>query len=264
MRGRQRVLVVLAEPVAPLLAKTADEIMRSTGIAPLEQVKACVAGQLAQGGVVGGGQVGGQHVRRQPRPPGPGDRIRRVAGVAGGQQRLGVSAGGRGLGGGEPFAQDGLGEPVHLQPAVIDAGQRLPRQVGQGLPPGQRVRRPGRQLAGQDAGGGGEQALRDGLGGQERAHAGQLGRGRVLTGEPVRDQAGGGRQRPGVRPRRPLGQQLPGPGPQQRQELIGGHAGVRHEPRRLGDGQRQVPELGGEPVRVGPGQHGDPGLQDRH
>ena len=238
--------------------------MGSTGIAPLDQVPACVAGQLAQGGAVGGGQIGGQHVRRQSRPPGPGDRIRRVAGVAGGQQRLSVFAGGSGLGGGEPFAQDGLGEPVHLQPAVIDTGQRLPRQMGQGLPPGQRVRGPGRQLAGQDADGGGEQALRDRFGCQERAHAGQLGRGRVLAGEPVRNQAGGGRQRPRVRPRRPLGQQLPGPGPQQHQELIGCHAGVRHEPRRLGDGQRQVPELGGEPVRVGSGEHGDPGLQDRH
>ena len=58
-------------------------------------------------------------------------------------------AGGGGLGGGEPVAQDGLGEPVHLQPALIDAGQRLPGQVGQGLPPGQRVGGPGRQVAGQ-------------------------------------------------------------------------------------------------------------------
>ena len=58
-------------------------------------------------------------------------------------------AGGGGLAGGEPVAEDGLGEPVHLQPAVIDPGQRLPGQVGQGLPPGQRVGGPGRQLAGQ-------------------------------------------------------------------------------------------------------------------
>ena len=61
-------------------------------------------------------------------------------------------AGGGGLGGGEPVAEDGLGEPVHLQPAVIDAGQRLAGQAGQGLPPGQRVGGPGRQLAGQLAG----------------------------------------------------------------------------------------------------------------
>jgi len=168
--------------------------------------------------------------------------------------------------GGSPglLAQDGLGEPVHLQPAVIDTGQRLPGQMCQGLPPGQRVAGPGRQLPGQDAGGAGEQGLGDRFGCQERAQAGQFGRGRILAGELVGDQAGGGRQRPRVRTRRALIQQLPGPGPQQHQELIGCHAGVRHEPRRLGDSQWQVPELGGELVRVGSGERGDPGLQDRH
>src|SRR6185437_10158488 len=113
VRGDQRVLVILPEPVAPLPVKTVSELVGSTGIAPLDQVPACITGQLAQGGVVGGGQVGGQHVRRQCRPLGPGDRIRWVAGVAGGQQCLSVVAGGGGLVGGEPFAQDGLGEPVH-------------------------------------------------------------------------------------------------------------------------------------------------------
>ena len=60
-------------------------------------------------------------------------------------------AGGGGLGGGEQVAEDGLGEPVHLQPAVIDTGQRLPGQAAQGLPPGQRVGGAGRQVAGQIA-----------------------------------------------------------------------------------------------------------------
>ena len=120
-------------------------------------------------------------MRHQPRPPGPGSRVGRVAGVAGGQDRLGACAGRGGLIGGEAVAQDGLGEPVHLQPALIDPGQRLPGQLGQGLPPGQRVRRPGRQLTGQFAGGAGEQVFRDRLGGQERAQPGQLAGGRVLA-----------------------------------------------------------------------------------
>ena len=67
-------------------------------------------------------------------------------------------------------------------------------------------------------------------------------------------QPGGGGQRPRVgRPGDRLVQQRPGPGPQQPQVLPGGYAGAGHEPGGLGDGQRQVPELGGEPVRVGPG-----------
>ena len=164
MCGRQRVLAVLAEPVAPLQEKTADEIVGRAGIAALYQVPARVAGQLAQGGAVGAGQVGGQHVRHQPRPLGPGCRIRRVAGIAGGQHRLGARAGGGGPGRGEPVTQDGLGEPVHLQPTVIDTGQRLPRHLRQGPPPGKRVRGPGGQLAGQDADRAGEQAFRDRLG----------------------------------------------------------------------------------------------------
>ena len=65
------------------------------GIAACEQVTAPVAGQLAQAGVAGGGQVGGQQVRHQPGPPGPGGGIIRVAGVAGGQDRLGAGRGWR-------------------------------------------------------------------------------------------------------------------------------------------------------------------------
>ena len=44
VRGRQRVRVVLAEPVAPVPVQAAGEIMGGAGIAPLEQVPACVAG----------------------------------------------------------------------------------------------------------------------------------------------------------------------------------------------------------------------------
>jgi hypothetical protein len=67
----------------------------------------------------------------------------------------------------------------------------LPGQACQGLRPGQRVGDPGRQVAWQDAGCAGEQVSRDRLGGQERSHAGQLGRGRILAGETVRDQIRG-------------------------------------------------------------------------
>ena len=54
---RQGVLVIGAEPVTPPLAQVAGEIKGDAGIAAGEQVAACVAGQLAQAGVVGGGQV---------------------------------------------------------------------------------------------------------------------------------------------------------------------------------------------------------------
>jgi len=81
-----------------------------------------VAGHPAQAGVFGGGQVGGDQVRHQPRPPRPGDRIDRIRGVAGGQDRLGAPAGGGSLLRGQAAAQDDLGEPVHLQAALVDPG----------------------------------------------------------------------------------------------------------------------------------------------
>jgi hypothetical protein len=83
---------------------------------------------------------------------------------------------------------------VHLQSAVIDAGQRLPGEAGQGLPPDQRISGPDRKVAGQLAGGAGEHLGGNRLGGQERAQPGQRGGGRILAAEPVRDQICGGRQ----------------------------------------------------------------------
>ena len=145
------------------------------------------AGQLAQAEAVGGGQVGGQQMRHQPCPLRPGDGIGRVAGVVGGQDRLGAGAGGGGLGRGETVAENGLGEFVHLQSAVIDAGQRLPGQMGQGLVPRQRVGGAGGQLPRQFAGGGSDQLFRDRGRSEESAEARQLGSGRVLASEPVRD-----------------------------------------------------------------------------
>ena len=53
---------------------------------------------------------------------------------------------------------------------------------------------PGCQLSGQDIDGAEEQVLRDRFGCQERAYAGELGRGRILASKPVRHQAAGGRQ----------------------------------------------------------------------
>jgi hypothetical protein len=87
--------------------------MSGTGIGAGQQVPARVAGHPAQALIVGGGQVGGQQVRHQLRPPWPRDRIIRIAGIGRGQDRLSTSAGGDGLAWGEPVAQDGLGEPVH-------------------------------------------------------------------------------------------------------------------------------------------------------
>ena len=190
MRGRQRVLVVVAEPFAPVLVQIGWQGHGRCGYRRGPAGTSMRRRPSAQGRDVGGGQVGGQQVRHQLRPPRPGDRVGRVAGVGGGQDRLAACAGGGGLVGGEPVAQDGLGEPVHHQPALVDPGQRLPGQVGQGLPPGQRVSRPGGQLAGQFAGVAGEQVFGDRLGGQERAQAGQLGGGRVLDGRAGRRPAG--------------------------------------------------------------------------
>ena len=124
---------------------------------------------------------------------------------------------------GEPVPQDGLGEPVHHQAALVDPGQRLPGQVGQGLPPGQRISRPGGQLAGQFAGSAGEQVFRDRLGGQERAQAGQLGGGRVVAGRAGPRSAGSRRPatagrttpaRPGPAASRPGSPAGPGTGRQ--------------------------------------------------
>ena len=248
-----------------MTAQVRGKVAGGAGIAASQQVPARVAGHPAQARAVGGGRVGGQQVRHQLRPPRPGDRVNRVAGVGGGQDRLGAGAGGGGLLAGEPVPQDGLGEPVQHQAALVDPGQRLPGQAGQGLPPGQRIGRPGGQLARQFARGAGEQVLGDRLGGQERAHAGQLGGGRILVLEPAGGQPGRRGQRPRIRrPRRGLVQQLPGLGPQQVQVLGGAHAGLGHEPGRLRNRQRQVPELGGEPARVGRAQPGHPVPQQRH
>lgn len=86
-------------------------------------------------------------MRHQPCPTRPAGRIGRVAGMVGDQDRLSLGASGGGLGRGEPLAENSLGEFVHLQPAVINAGQPLPGQVGQSLMPGQRVGGAGWQLA---------------------------------------------------------------------------------------------------------------------
>jgi hypothetical protein len=182
VRGHERVLVILAEAVTPLLVETAHQVSWCAGVTALDQVPARTAGELAKVSAVGAGQVSGQHVGQQPRPLGPGFGIGRVAGVAGRQDRLGARARGGRAGRGQLVAQDGLGEPVHLQPAAIDAGQRLPRYVQQGLPPCQRIGGLGCQLAWQQAGSAGEQVVGYRLGGQECAEAGQLGSGGVLFG----------------------------------------------------------------------------------
>jgi hypothetical protein len=70
---------------------------------------------------------------------------------------------------------------------MIEAGQRLCRQMGQGLAPGQRVRSAGGQLACQQTGGMGEQILGDQLGREKCAQIGQLGGCCVLVGQPSRD-----------------------------------------------------------------------------
>ena len=243
--GHQRVQMIRAKPVAPLLPQVVHETPRGSGIAALDQVPAHAANKLAQCRAVGGAEVGGQHVRHQLRPPRPGAGIGRVTGIASRQDRFGALARGGGAGGGQPVAEDGLGEPVHLQPAVIDAGQRLCRHVGKSLPPGQRVGGRRRQLGWQRADGAGEQVLGNRLWCQERAQAGEFSGGRVPVCQPVRQQSGGGCQRSRVRARRTPVKQLPGPGPQQDQVLARQRAGVGDESGGLRDGERQVAKLGG-------------------
>jgi hypothetical protein len=121
-----------------------------------------------------------------------------------------------------------------------------------------------RQLARQFAGRAGERPFGDRLGGQERAHIGQFGRGRVIAGQLVGGQLGGGGQRARVGHRLGLGQNLPGPGGQQLQVPPGGHTGPGQVSGRLGDGQRQVAQLPGELISVGLRQPADPRSQDRH
>ena len=78
----------------------------------------------------------------------------------------------------------GWPEAVHHLPALVYLGQRLPGLAGQGLPPGQRISRPGRRLAG-DAG---EQVVGTGSGPRNVHTLAQLPGGRVIVIEPVRGQ----------------------------------------------------------------------------
>jgi hypothetical protein len=93
------------------------------------QVSTRMAGHPAQANVVCGGEVSGQQVGHQLRPSVPGSGLGRATGITDGQNRLGVFAGGGSLSGSEPVAQHGLGEPVHLQPSLVNPGQRLPGQL---------------------------------------------------------------------------------------------------------------------------------------
>ena len=71
-----------------------------------------------------------EQVGHKPGPAGPGRRILWVTGIVGDQHRLGAGAGGGCLSGSEAVTQDGLGEPVQLQPVLVDAGQGPGGQLG--------------------------------------------------------------------------------------------------------------------------------------
>ena len=73
-------------------------------------------------------------------------------GVAGDQDRLTAFAADPGLVRGEPVSQDGLGQPVHLQPALVDPGQRLAGQARASVAARPTGRPRCRPVAGQAAG----------------------------------------------------------------------------------------------------------------
>ncbi len=139
VRSCQGVLIVVAEPVPPALPEPVGEVAAGPGLAPGPQVLAGVAGHRSQCAVAGGGEVGSEQVRHQRRPDGPGGRVARIAGVTGGQDRLRPAAGLGRRRRRQALAQDGLSEPVQLHATVIDPGQPMPGQPGQGLPPGQSI-----------------------------------------------------------------------------------------------------------------------------
>ena len=164
--------------------------------------------------------------------------------------------------GGEPVPQDGLGEPVHHQPALVDPGQRLPgpdraRVCRQASGSAARAASSPRQFAGRA----GEQVLGDRLGGQERAQAGQLRGGRIIARRAGPRSARSRQPATADTTRAPPDPAASPPGCLQQSQVLGGwHAGLGHESRRLDYGQRQVPELVGELARISVTESRNPSL----
>ncbi len=160
------------------------------------------AGQLPQVGAETGGRVDSQQVGQNARPAWPAGWVPPVTRIRLDQQGLGVGAISGDAVGGELVAEDGLGEPVQLQPAT-DAGQAeaadppktAVRRHRVGHRGGQRLEFRRLTVIGssagpdQDVGG-------DGFRGEKCADAHQRERGRVHLGETV----GGHPARGGVRP----------------------------------------------------------------
>ena len=224
--------------------------MTAAEVTARDQVPGCVDGQPRRAGLLlaAGSRTSRCGSSRAHAGQVPGTSV--IAGAAGGHDGLSHRPGGGGLLRWQGAADDGLGEPVHQQPAGVGAGQRAAADPAQDLTPGHRIRGLARQHRGQLRSGAGEPLRRDRLGRQERADPGDLGGGRVLPGEPVQRQHRHRRQRPRIRRRPPLFQQLRGPRPHQGRVLPGGHAGLGQVARRLGDGQRQVPQRRRHPVRI--------------
>lgn len=94
----------------------------------------------------------------------------------------------------EALAQDGLREPVQLQPALVEPAKRTADNPAQHLPRCQRVSHAGGKYVRQRTGSVREPDERDRLGCQESAQRYQLRRCQVLRGEPLGGQLCRGRE----------------------------------------------------------------------
>src|SRR5262249_13450935 len=111
-----------AEAVAPALMKMPGGGTCQMVVTTVPQVSEGPASKIPQ---VRAGTRGGicrQEVRQQPCPQRPGRRVALVTRSGRDQQRLGVGAVGAGLVSGKLAADDGLGQPVHLE-TIPDASQ---------------------------------------------------------------------------------------------------------------------------------------------
>ena len=106
--GQQRVVMVVAQPLAPPLTEVAGEVMAALRVAVAQQVPAGVAGQAPHARVVSSRGVRVKHVVKQLGPPRPANGVFGVAWVVSGQDGLNVGARRSGLRCGQVVAQDGL------------------------------------------------------------------------------------------------------------------------------------------------------------
>ena len=183
VRDPERLAVIRAEAVAPQPVNARSEAEGVWDLAGVQEVHRRLHRCCLQAGVVAALGREGEKVGEQAAPGWPGAwRPGAFRGI-GGDDRLGVRADLirlRGAG-----AEDGLGEAVHREAVIVQAGQGRAGQGSHEVVAFQRVWQAGREAARELARGGDQPADGDGLRGQEGADLRQ-GR-RVLVGraQPV-------------------------------------------------------------------------------